>query len=60
MINYPETIVMQNFRSISLKTKKLIKLLELWPLWLMKKKENSEYNSVVFTTLKSKETDQFL
>ena len=37
-----------------LKNKKVIKLLELWQLWLKKgKKQNSEYNSVVITTLKT-------
>ena len=37
-----------------LKNKKIIKLLELWTLWLKrrKKKENSEYKRVVITTLK--------
>ena len=35
-----------------LKNKKVIKLLELWTLWLKKKeKENSKYNRVVITTL---------
>ena len=48
-----------------------MKLLELWQLWLKKenskyiqqccfhktKEENSEYNSVVFTTLKRKKTN---
>ena len=29
------------------KNKKVIKLLELWQLWLKKRKENSEYKSVV-------------
>ena len=36
------------------KNKKVIKLIEPWQLWLMKK--NSEYNSVVFTTLKREKT----
>ena len=41
-----------------LRNKKVIKLLELWTLWLKKKgekrrkKENSEYKRVVITTLK--------
>ena len=37
-----------------LKDKKVIKLLELWTLWLKKRRkgENSEYNRVVITTLK--------
>ena len=41
-----------------LKKQKVIKLLELWQLWLMKKRKekNCEYNSVVITTLKKKET----
>ena len=40
------------------RNKKVIKLLELWTLWLKKKgekrrkKENSEYKRVVITTLK--------
>ena len=29
------------------KNKKVIKLLELWQLWLKKRKENSEYESFV-------------
>ena len=43
-----------------LRNKKVIKLLELWTLWLKKKgekrrkKENSEYKRVVITTLKRK------
>ena len=38
-----------------LKNKKVIKLLELWQLWLKKKKrENCEYKRVVITTLKMK------
>ena len=39
-----------------LKNKKIIKLLELWTLWLKKgeKKKNSKYNRVVITTLKKK------
>ena len=42
-----------------LRNKKVIKLLELWTLWLKKKgekrrkKENSEYKRVVITTLKT-------
>ena len=40
-----------------LKNKKVIKLLELWTLWLKKRRkkkgENSKYNRVVITTLKS-------
>ena len=40
------------FQIIILKNKKNIKLLELWTLWLKKKKENSEYKRVVITTLK--------
>ena len=38
-----------------LRNKKVIKLLELWTLWLKRKekrKENSEYKRVVITTLK--------
>ena len=42
------------FQIIILKNKKNIKLLELWTLWLKKKKENSEYKRVVITTLKRK------
>ena len=35
------------------RNKKVIKLLELWTLWKRKeKKQNSEYNRVVITTLK--------
>ena len=34
-----------------LKNKKVIKFLELWTLWLKKRKENGEYNRVVFTIL---------
>ena len=38
-----------------LKNKKVIKLLELWTLWLKKgEKENSENKRVVITTLKRK------
>ena len=41
-----------------LKNKKVIELLELWTLWLKKKKkENSKYNRVVITTLKSRKSD---
>ena len=36
-----------------LKNRKVIKLLELWQLWLMKKEKNSEYNSEIFTTQKN-------
>ena len=38
-----------------LKNKKIIKLLELWTLWRKEKirRENSEYNRVVTTTLKN-------
>ena len=38
-----------------LRNKKVIKLLELWTLWKKEKKrrENSEYNRVVTTTLKN-------
>ena len=38
-----------------LKNKKVIKLLELWTLWLKKRKKNSKYNRVVITTLKKGE-----
>ena len=40
-----------------LKNQKVIKLLELWTLWLImkkeKKRENSEFKRVVITTLKT-------
>ena len=39
------------------RNKKVIKLLELWTLWKRKekKRENSEYNRVVITTLKKRQ-----
>ena len=42
-----------------LNNKKVIKLLELWTLWLKKEKkgENSEYKRVVITTLKTRSKD---
>ena len=49
------------FQIIILKNKKNIKLLELWTLWLKKRRkkkgENSKYNRVVITTLKTRSKD---
>ena len=45
----------EKFQINILKNKKIIKLLELWTLWLKKEKKkekNSEYKRVVITTLK--------
>ena len=46
------------FQIIILKNKKNIKLLELWTLWLKKRRKNSKYNRVVITTLKKEKQIQ--
>ena len=43
-----------------LKNEKIIKLLESWTFWLKKRKEKSEYNRIVITTLKIANSKELL